>query len=412
MFDAKPDLDMAMANVSQEDSLRRKLSVDALRDRLKGDPNKEKKLREACEGFESIFINKLWQQMRKSVPKEGFLHSKEEEIYQSMFDEEMSKKIASAGGIGLADILYEQLQQQAQLVSRATSPTKATEPIPINAETGLRSPDVETVRPVNVSRIKPLSDVEGQGGESVASDSESFLDGLYTPVDDGVSSPRGASASPPSDARIAAGEPPEPRLTPENMRHLEKPQRPAKAGPIEDRTVVASAGAGFAAARAGLGGSAASGMEETKSMQLTASLPVLEQPVDGVVSSSFGWRNDPFTGKRAYHAGVDYQAPQGTPVHACWDGEVVFAGQRPGYGKVVVLEHTGGWRSFYGHADGLDVSQGEMVKAGRKIASVGSTGRSTGPHLHFELRNEGQAYDPEGLRKTMLARQERGITGS
>ncbi len=413
MFDAKPDFDIAMANLSQDDPVRKKLALDAVRDRLKGDPDEEKKLREACEGFESIFINKLWTQMRKSVPKEGFLHSKEEEFYQSMFDQEMSKKMTSAGGIGLADILYDQLKQQAEYVSRATSPTRSTDPIPINADTGLRPPDMQQVKPVDVSGlpdVKPLRDEQelAQAGED---DSEGFLSDLYTPVEGDGSETAAQSdgvVRPPRDARLAAGEPLETRLIPENMRPYDKPQRPAKAAPIEDRTFVASSGRPA-------GGSAVDSRrssEEDERLQRVASLPVLESPVDGAVSSPFGWRNDPFTGQRAFHAGVDYKAPEGAPVRACWDGEVVFAGEKPGYGNIVVLEHSGGWRSFYGHAEGLDVSKGDSVQAGRKIATVGSTGRSTGPHLHFELRHQGQAFDPEGLRKTMLAHRERGVAGS
>lgn len=424
MFDAKPDLDIAMANLSQDDPVRKKLALDAMKDRLNGDPDKEKKLREACEGFESIFINKLWTQMRKSVPKEGFLHSKEEEFYQSMFDQEMSKKIASAGGIGLADILYDQLKQQSELVSRATSPTRPTDPIPINADTGLRPPDTQRVKPVDMDGlpdVKPLKDEEELARSGAgADDSESFLSDLYTPVEgegSETTGQRAESVNEPYDARLAAGEPPEVRLMPENMRRYERPQRPAKAAPIEDRTVVASAGAGNAMAAQGsfAGGSAVDSQlsaEETERLKLVASLPVLDSPVDGAVSSPYGWRNDPFTGQRTFHAGVDYQAPEGAPVRACWDGEVVFAGEKPGYGKIVVLEHQGGWRSFYGHAEGLDVSQGDVVKAGRKIAGVGSTGRSTGPHLHFEIRHQGQAFDPEGLRRTMLANRERGVAGS
>ncbi|MFW5733488.1 MAG: peptidoglycan DD-metalloendopeptidase family protein [Oceanidesulfovibrio sp.] len=428
MFDAKPDLDIAMANLSQDDSVRKKLALDAVKERLKGDPNKEKELREACEGFESIFINKLWQQMRKSVPKEGFLHSKEEEFYQSMFDQEMSKKIASAGGIGLADILFEQLKQQSELVSRATSPPQPTNPLPIDAETGARPLNAGRVKPVDMDGlpdVKPLvadqALTETKAG-SAEDDSEDFLSGLYTPVEEGSgpSAKDEESAHPPYDARIAAGELPEARLIPENMRRYEGPERPAKAAPIEDRTVVANAGSTGAGSPMAAGGQSVGGSavdsqlsaEESERLRLVASLPVLEPPVDGAVSSPFGWRNDPFTGQRNFHQGVDYQAPQGAPVRACWDGEVVFAGERPGYGNIVVLEHQGGWRSFYGHADGLDVSRGDVVQAGRKIASVGSTGRSTGPHLHFEIRHGGQAFDPEGLRRTMLANSEQGVAGS
>ena len=101
------DPGMALAAVSQQDLIQRKQSIDSLRQRLGDTQTKEEALRESCEGFESIFLQKMWEQMRKNVPKEGYLHSKDEEMYQSLFDVELCKKMTSAGGIGLADMLYE-----------------------------------------------------------------------------------------------------------------------------------------------------------------------------------------------------------------------------------------------------------------------------------------------------------------
>lgn len=115
---------LALQNATQEDPVQKKIAMDALRKRIAGEPDKEKKLREACEGFEAIFIQKVWEQMRKSVPKEGYLHSKDEETYQSMFDQELAKKMSSAGGIGLADMMYEQLSQKLGESSRSTTPSR------------------------------------------------------------------------------------------------------------------------------------------------------------------------------------------------------------------------------------------------------------------------------------------------
>ena len=91
---------------------------------------------------------------------------------------------------------------------------------------------------------------------------------------------------------------------------------------------------------------------------------------------------------------MDIQAASGTPVDACWNGKVIFAGERGGYGKCVVVEHDGGWQSIYGHNSNILVHEGQSVEAGQKIAEVGSTGKSTGAHLHFELRQDGVAHDP------------------
>jgi murein DD-endopeptidase MepM/ murein hydrolase activator NlpD len=119
----------------------------------------------------------------------------------------------------------------------------------------------------------------------------------------------------------------------------------------------------------------------------------------GDISSPYGWRTDPFRGGKAWHAGLDIAAAAGDPVAACWDGEVTYAGTKGGYGNVVEVTHAGGWKSVYGHLSTLSVKAGDAVTAGEKIAEIGSTGRSTGPHLHFELRRGEETVDP----RTMLA---------
>lgn len=118
------DSQLALQNAMREDPIQKKIAMDELRKRIAGEPDKEKKLREACQGFEAIFIQKVWEQMRKNVPKEGYLHSKDEETYQSMFDQELAKKMSSAGGIGLADMMYEQLSQKLGESSRTTTPSR------------------------------------------------------------------------------------------------------------------------------------------------------------------------------------------------------------------------------------------------------------------------------------------------
>ena len=129
---AVTDTGMAMAQVAQNELVQRKLQMDSLRKQLGGGgPDEKQKLRESCEGFESIFIQKMWEQMRSNVSKEGYLHSKDEEAYQSMFDVELAKKMSSAGGIGLADMLYEQLSQKLSHTSRATTPGGYRAPVEV-----------------------------------------------------------------------------------------------------------------------------------------------------------------------------------------------------------------------------------------------------------------------------------------
>lgn len=112
------------------------------------------------------------------------------------------------------------------------------------------------------------------------------------------------------------------------------------------------------------------------------------------LTSGFGARLDPFTGKARMHHGQDLAAAEGTPIRAAAAGTVRFAGVRGGYGNMVIVEHEDGTETRYAHCRDLGVKAGEVVAAGQSIASVGSTGRSTGAHLHFEVRQGGRAIDP------------------
>lgn len=114
----------------------------------------------------------------------------------------------------------------------------------------------------------------------------------------------------------------------------------------------------------------------------------------GLQSSSFGWRIDPFNGRQTFHEGIDFVGPVGTPITAAAAGTVVYADRHPQYGNMVELSHENGLTSRYAHASALLVKVGDRVSAGQRIAEVGSTGRSTGPHLHFEIRYKGVAQNP------------------
>jgi len=118
-------------------------------------------------------------------------------------------------------------------------------------------------------------------------------------------------------------------------------------------------------------------------------------PVEGSWNaSSFGWRIDPITGQNALHEGIDFIADVGTPVFAAAGGVVVFAEYHTQYGNMVEIDHGNDFITRYAHASKLLVKVGEVVRRGRKIADVGSTGRSTGPHLHFEVRYKGVPKNP------------------
>ncbi len=124
-------------------------------------------------------------------------------------------------------------------------------------------------------------------------------------------------------------------------------------------------------------------------------LPSRTPVIAGMHSSNFGWRIDPFTGQNAMHEGVDFMVPEGTPIQASAGGIVVYSDFHPQYGKMVEIDHGNDIVTRYAHASSLLVKVGEVVRRGQEIARVGSTGRSTGSHLHFEVRYKGIAQNPQ-----------------
>jgi murein DD-endopeptidase MepM/ murein hydrolase activator NlpD len=123
--------------------------------------------------------------------------------------------------------------------------------------------------------------------------------------------------------------------------------------------------------------------------------PAVPLPLHSRITSHFGWRQDPFGAGPRFHSGIDIAAAYGREVDAVSEGRVAFAGTAPGYGNTVVIEHPGGATTRYAHLAAVDVYKGERVQAGEAIGTVGQTGRSTGPHLHFELLQDGRPVNPE-----------------
>lgn len=121
--------------------------------------------------------------------------------------------------------------------------------------------------------------------------------------------------------------------------------------------------------------------------------------VPGKVTSPFGWRSDPFTGRPQFHAGTDVRMAYGQGVQAVAGGRVTAVGERSGYGLTVVIDHGNGLETRYAHLSGSSVREGDMVEAGQVVAQSGNSGRSTGPHLHLEARRNGQAIEMASLLK-------------
>jgi peptidoglycan hydrolase FlgJ len=123
----------------------------------------------------------------------------------------------------------------------------------------------------------------------------------------------------------------------------------------------------------------------------------ISSPVTGPISSDYGWRKDPIDGLTRFHTGVDFDVPSKTPVKSFMEGDVTFSGWEQGYGYLVEIKHPNGMVSRYGHNSELKVKEGDHIDSGAVIALSGSSGRSTGPHLHFELRKGEFSLNPEKI---------------
>lgn len=136
-------------------------------------------------------------------------------------------------------------------------------------------------------------------------------------------------------------------------------------------------------------------LERMEAMEMAlAGIPTSMPAAAGLMSSGFGYRSDPFNGSGAMHAGLDFKGPIGTPILAAADGKITFAGWQGGYGNCIEITHANGLVTRYAHLSGFTASLGQDVKRGVQIGRMGSTGRSTGSHLHFEVRINGSAINP------------------
>ena len=136
-------------------------------------------------------------------------------------------------------------------------------------------------------------------------------------------------------------------------------------------------------------------LEKMDSMERAlAAIPTSMPAAVMLMSSGFGYRHDPFTGAGAMHSGLDFKGPVGTPILAAAEGKVTSAGGQSGYGNCIEITHANGLVTRYAHLSGFNVALGQQVKRGVQIGRMGSTGRSTGSHLHFEVRLNGQAINP------------------
>jgi murein DD-endopeptidase MepM/ murein hydrolase activator NlpD len=159
-----------------------------------------------------------------------------------------------------------------------------------------------------------------------------------------------------------------------------------------------------------LAGAAAAGLQTDSTRRLAslsdwtraADAPSL-WPVEGSITSSFGERVDPFNGEGAFHSGLDISVPYGTPIHASADGVVTYADIMSGYGNLIELDHGHGISTRYGHLSGFAIASGQHVRRGQVIGYVGATGRTTGAHLHYEVRVQNVPVNPHKYLRTTTA---------
>ena len=243
----------------------------------------QRQLHEASRGFEQMFLNLIWQESRRTVDSDDpdsespFAKSHGERVFQGMLDQEYAGLMSQRGGLGLAELIEDQLS--------------------------------------------------GRGGVGSAA---SYVQRHIFTAPSAIGTHAGDAAATTSDS-------------------VDSEELPT---------------IGFA------------------------------MPVAGRFSSSFGLRSDPFTGELREHGGVDIAAAAGTPVAAAAAGKVTYSGWLGSFGRVVILEHQDGYKSIYGHLSETDVLAGQELVAGQPLGKVGSTGRSTGPHLHFEVARNGVKLDP------------------
>lgn len=293
-------------------------------------------LRAVAKQFEAIMLTQLTSVLSETANDEDSLFGSDggSGLAKKMFAEQLAKTMAESGGVGLADMI---MQKYGSVEDK------------FNPEDGKLTSVLDAIK-----QIKSKNEIRNFAGnnEDFAVVS-TYADQILNDI----------SAEPLRNAMLDGKirDSTRPRIAPEYF-NLDK----TSAVPISLQTI---------------------------SVGNAANLDY-EMPLNGRISSDFGTRFHPIDKKSKFHAGVDIAVPRGTPIGAAAEGVVSFAGRKGGYGNVVMIEHADGRTTFYAHCDKLSVKEGQTVMVGEEIAKAGSTGKSTGPHLHFEVRENGIPIDP------------------
>lgn len=329
------------------------------------EPKKQAELRDAAKQFESVLLLQLTSALS------GANNDDEDKLFgndagaglaQKMFSEQMATTIADAGGIGLADIIFNHLS------GGAVKPPSGG--LNKNMKAALSA-----VRDIKSNETVALTDEQiifGEAGAPVAIENKTSIENASFAANDFavVSTAEMTGEAAASNAFLN-----------ENAKRLLN-EAGIKIKSAETKVDVSKM------TRPRIVG-------ETKGDIVKPKMSVeFQAPIEGRLSSRFGNRFHPIDHKVKFHQGIDIAAPRGTAIKAAAEGTVVFAGWSKGYGNTVVIEHADGRQTRYAHAQKLFVSKGDVIAAGEKIAAVGSTGKSTGPHLHFEIIENNRRINP------------------
>ena len=298
-------------------------------------PAQTVKLRDVAKQFEAILLTQLTSSLNNIGSDEDSLFGQDggADLAKKMFSEQLATAMSEAGGIGIADSLLREF---------GIKPSKAA---------------TRNIGPASLSKsAKPLNNEPEYSAEPVI-----YRSGKTIPVSD----PAGDS----NDLGIVSTD----------VNDNANPSDESWRNP-------------FISPGNGIDYTDPANMKNPQPAVLGYSLPA-----EGRISSRFGNRFHPIDRIYKFHGGIDIAAPRGAPIQAAADGVVVFAGRRGSYGNMVIIQHADGRLTRYAHAESISVVKDQKVSAGENIATVGSTGKATGPHLHFEVREDGKSVNPFGL---------------
>ncbi len=489
------DMQTAMSGMQAQNVQAQRNQISMLGNTKDPDTVEKEKMREACEGFEAIFIQQMWQQMRASLPDDGlFTSSKEEKFWQGMYDQELAKSMASSGGIGLADMMMEQMSPkgtaEASKQSQARSTGLEVPPAPLlktqapeevqkaeNQAPSLTIPTQQKAPIMNNIYDTPLEEANllaSQNIDNTLSSSNTAEDVQAEPIITRITyqtnrpeNKRAAEtliaelleqqrkqaeqnlqnkqdenektqvieeiASAVKEMATEEFEEMEPILIQQSPSSPIAPLSQEKQNEIQnilspkEDDILAGITQSYVktnqeiptlqnnliaqrnyseqvANQAILQPTYAGGPDMLRPQTINATTELgslnpekgsFQSPVDGNITSGFGWRLDPINGKRSWHNGVDITAQENSPVKAAQDGIVKFAGHDEEFGNMIIVEHANGLSTLYGHNASLNVQAGDYVSKGTEIARVGSSGRALGQHVHFEIRKADMPINPE-----------------